>query len=133
MTPTQLSSTPYKFSIINYQFSIILCVFLLLIPPALAAQKVALIIGNSQYKADPLPNPVNDAADMAGMLQKLGFEVILEKDADKNAMVGALRTFHKKLGASDIGLFYYAGHGMQNPRPSAQTGFCLPWKARATP
>jgi formylglycine-generating enzyme required for sulfatase activity len=113
MTPTQLSSTPYKFSIINYQFSIILCVFLLLIPPALAAQKVALIIGNSQYKADPLPNPVNDAADMAGMLQKLGFEVILEKDADKNAMVGALRTFHKKLGASDIGLFYYAGHGMQ--------------------
>jgi hypothetical protein len=56
---------------------------------------------------------VNDAADMAGVLQTLGFEVILEKDADKNAMVGALRTFHKKLGAAEIGLFYYAGHGMQ--------------------
>jgi formylglycine-generating enzyme required for sulfatase activity len=82
-------------------------------PAAAAAGKVALIIGNSKYKADPLPNPVNDAADMAGVLQTLGFEVILEKDADKNAMVGALRTFHKKLGAAEIGLFYYAGHGMQ--------------------
>jgi uncharacterized protein (TIGR02145 family) len=129
MTPPQPPSTLHKypilhsalsilhhaFSIIHYPFSITTCVFLLLTPPhpALAVQKVALIIGNSQYKADPLPNPVNDAADMAGVLKKLGFEVILEKDADKNAMVGALRMFHKKLGAADIGLFYYAGHGMQ--------------------
>jgi uncharacterized protein (TIGR02145 family) len=129
MTPPQPPSTLHKypilhsalsilhhaFSIIHYPFSITTCVFLLLLTPhpTLAAKKVALVIGNSQYKADPLPNPVNDAADMAGVLKKLGFEVILEKDADKNAMVGALRTFHKKLGASDIGLFYYAGHGMQ--------------------
>jgi TRAP-type mannitol/chloroaromatic compound transport system substrate-binding protein len=93
--------------------SIIIFLLMLLPLPSLAAQKVALVIGNSQYKADPLPNPVNDATDMAGVLETLGFEVILEKDADKNAMVGALRTFHKKLGAADIGLFYYAGHGMQ--------------------
>jgi uncharacterized caspase-like protein len=66
------------------------------------------------YKSSPLANPVNDAGDMAKLLKKsLGFEVILETDADKQDMENAMRKFGRKLIGSEIGLFYYAGHGMQ--------------------
>ena len=32
-------------------------------------QRIALVIGNSTYKASPLKNPVNDARDMANSLR----------------------------------------------------------------
>ena len=38
--------------------------------------RVALVIGNSNYKNSPLKNPVNDARDMAVKLRGLGFTVI---------------------------------------------------------
>jgi len=41
-----------------------------------SAQRIALVIGNASYKKMPLPNPVNDARDMAAKLEELGFEVI---------------------------------------------------------
>ena len=44
---------------------------------AASEQRVALVIGNSNYKDSPLLNPVNDARDMAQTLRSLGFEVIL--------------------------------------------------------
>lgn len=83
------------------------------IPEASGADRVALVIGNSRYKSAPLPNPENDAGDMAVVLKQLGFEVILKKDADQRTMQSALRSFSKKLSSAEIGLFYYAGHGMQ--------------------
>src|SRR5690349_12003148 len=40
-------------------------------------KRIALVIGNSAYtKAKALPNPANDAADMAQALKDLGFEVL---------------------------------------------------------
>jgi uncharacterized caspase-like protein len=90
-----------------------LLVFAWLSTPALAATRTALVIGNSNYRTAPLTNPQNDARDMAAVLRKLGFEVIEKIDADERRMKAAINDFSKKLRRSDIGLFYYAGHGMQ--------------------
>jgi len=81
---------------------------------ALAEKRVALVIGNSAYKnAGELPNPKNDATDMAAELNKLGFEVVDGIDLDKAAMDRKIRDFAGKLANADIGLFFYAGHGLQ--------------------
>lgn len=76
-------------------------------------QRLALVIGNSEYRTSPLKNPVRDAHDMAAALQKLGFQVIYEENATRRRMDDAVRAFYSKLRTSETGLFYYAGHGMQ--------------------
>jgi len=75
--------------------------------------RLALVIGNGAYKNSPLKNPTNDARDMAATLSQLGFEVIYRENADKRMMVNAINEFGKKLRSADVGLFYFAGHGMQ--------------------
>jgi formylglycine-generating enzyme required for sulfatase activity len=83
-------------------------------PAATAEKRLALVIGNGKYPSAPLSNPANDAEDMAAVLEKLGFEVILRRDAGRQAMEGAVQAFYRKLqGSRGIGLFYYAGHGLQ--------------------
>jgi uncharacterized caspase-like protein len=77
------------------------------------ANRVALVIGNSDYKNSPLENPVNDAEDMAAVLKKCRFEVIKATDAKRVQMRRAIRAFGKKINSGAIGLFYYAGHGIQ--------------------
>jgi len=76
-------------------------------------KRVALVIGNGAYDTSPLKNPVNDAQDIANTLSSLGFEVIHLENADKRTMVEAMNDFGRKLRAAKVGLFYYAGHGMQ--------------------
>ena len=93
-----------------------LLALLLFSAPAGAAQserKVALVIGNSAYPTAPLKNPVNDATDMAAALKRLGFEVTLLRDATMQQMEGAVREFGLKLRQGGLGLFYFAGHGVQ--------------------
>jgi caspase domain-containing protein len=81
---------------------------------AQAERRVALVIGNSAYKhAGELPNPRNDATDIAGALKALKFEVIEGRDLDRAAMERKLREFARALEGSDVGLFFYAGHGLQ--------------------
>ncbi len=84
--------------------------------PAVAQKRVALVIGNSDYRLIPtLTNPKNDAVLMAATLQRLGFEVVLATDVDVRAMSKVVRKFGKKLraaGKDAVGLFYYAGHGV---------------------
>jgi TPR repeat protein len=81
---------------------------------ALAEKRVALVIGNSSYQnATELRNPKNDAADMAAALRELGFQVISGTDLDKPAMDRLIRNFAGALGGADVGLFFYAGHGLQ--------------------
>jgi hypothetical protein len=77
------------------------------------AVKNALVIGNSAYKTAGLANPVNDATDMADTLKKLGFKVTLKTNATQKAMEESIRAFGKELRKGGIGLFYYAGHGIQ--------------------
>jgi len=98
-------------------FPFALVAVLLLYAAALTAapeKRVALVIGNGKYSSAPLANPVNDATDVAALLKKLGFEVILKRDAGKKAMDQAVKEFYRKLQeGKGVGLFYYAGHGIQ--------------------
>jgi hypothetical protein len=76
--------------------------------------RTALIIGNSDYANAPLRNPVNDAKAMADELEKLGFEVLLYTDVDRVKMREAFRSYGDILLENrGVGLFYYAGHGLQ--------------------
>ena len=77
-------------------------------------KRTALIIGNSNYTDSPLKNPVNDANSIAAELRTLGFDVMLHTDLSQNEMKRKIREFGEKLAANGgVGLFYYAGHGMQ--------------------
>ena len=75
--------------------------------------RTALVIGNSAYNVSPLKNPSNDASDMASALRECGFDVTLIVDASQRKMEMAIKSFGKKLRKGGIGLFYYAGHGIQ--------------------
>src|SRR5215813_4948483 len=87
---------------------------LLLVVPAAAEKRVALVVGNSAYAhANALPNPVNDAGDMAKALAEVGFDVILGLDLSKQAFDGKVREFARALEKADVALFFYAGHGLQ--------------------
>jgi uncharacterized caspase-like protein len=82
--------------------------------PAAAEKRVALVIGNSAYENVPkLANPSNDASDMAAKLKTLGFEVVEGVDLGKRDMEKRIRAFAAALSGADVGLFYYAGHGLQ--------------------
>jgi len=76
-------------------------------------KKIALCIGNAGYPEQPLKNPVNDATDIADRLRALGFECATEVDSTIERMESRLRTFRTELEHADIGLFFFAGHGMQ--------------------
>lgn len=79
-----------------------------------AEKRVALVIGNSAYPSASLKNPVNDAADMAALLKQKDFLVTLLTDANKRDMEEAIRSFNRKLiGKNTVGLFYFAGHGIE--------------------
>ena len=78
-----------------------------------AQQRTALVVGNSDYRVSPLQNPVHDSRDVADVLRKLGFTVIHIENAGQRVMETAIRKFGKLLRNGGVGLFYYAGHGMQ--------------------
>ena len=78
------------------------------------AGRHALVIGNSDYEAaGKLANPVNDADAMERSLKSLGFEVIALKNAGQREMERAITKFGRKLRKGGIGIFFYAGHGIQ--------------------
>lgn len=84
------------------------------IGPMSSEQRLALVIGNAGYKSSPLINPTNDARAMAIKLQQLGFTVIKRENASMEEMMAAVRDFGNQLKNGGIGLFYYAGHGVQS-------------------
>jgi len=79
-----------------------------------AADRVALVIGNGAYKhARKLPNPTRDAASVAALLKKSGFEVINVRDANIEAMYEGLERFKRASKNARVGLLYFAGHGFE--------------------
>lgn len=93
-----------------------LLIFILIYPSSLIAateQRIALVIGNSAYSSGPLKNPVNDATDMAAALKRAGFKVTLKRNANLQEMVETIEAFGNSLKRGGVGLFYYAGHGVQ--------------------
>jgi hypothetical protein len=74
----------------------------------------ALVIGNADYtNTTPLNNPVNDAADISAKLTACGFTVVTKTNCTNEEMERALEEFKNDLEDNDVGLFFFAGHGMQ--------------------
>ncbi len=78
-----------------------------------AERRVALVVGNASYKTSPLLNPVNDSRAMAKALRGLGFEVIERQNLSREGFSSVIREFGDKLRGATVGLFYFAGHGLQ--------------------
>src|ERR1700674_2924996 len=84
------------------------------IVPSQAEKRVALVIGNGAYvHAQRLPNPRNDAEDVAAALRRGGFETIVGTDLDKAGMDDATGRFARAARSADVAVFYYSGHAMQ--------------------
>jgi len=97
-------------------FKHLLCITaVVIISCSLHAQprQTALIIGNSKYSSSPLKNPANDAADMSIVLRDLGYNVISAYDCERHTMRDVIRRFYNEIQKGGVGLFYYAGHGLQ--------------------
>lgn len=97
----------------------IFTILLFFIATILYAQekRIAIVIGNSNYSANTgyLPNPVNDANKIASALKECKFELFDNKivqNASKKAMRDALTRFAQTAKNYDIGLIFYAGHGI---------------------
>src|SRR5262245_39421652 len=81
---------------------------------ALGAARVALIIGNGAYqKVETLPNPPNDAADIAASFSRLGFSVRTLTDARFEDMRRSLIEFGREAREADMAVVFFAGHGME--------------------
>jgi formylglycine-generating enzyme required for sulfatase activity len=80
------------------------------------SRRVALVIGNGEYgnASEPIrANAPRDAASISDALRARGFEVIARTNATPQQMRDAIGEFQRRLQTGAIGLFYFAGHGMQ--------------------
>ncbi|MEO0822965.1 MAG: caspase family protein [Pseudomonadota bacterium] len=95
----------------------ILALLLAFVQPAQAERRLALVIGNGAYDSlGDLANPAADARLMSDALESIGFEVTVLRDADEAAMKRGIVRFGRSLraaGEDAVGLFYFAGHGVQ--------------------
>src|SRR5882672_4296318 len=98
-------------------FQLLALTCLVLCGPAHADRRVALVVGNSDYlNVPPLANPVNDAGLMVDTLRALGFAIVggaPQLNLDESRFRQVVRDFGAQLRGADVGLFYYAGHGVQ--------------------
>lgn len=104
-----------KFILMRITFISLLLLVLFISNPSYSAaeRRIALVIGNGSYDFGRLKNSVNDANDIAATLKKLGFSVILKNEAGHKEMESAIKELGKQLKKDDVGLFFYAGHGVQ--------------------
>jgi len=76
-------------------------------------KRIALVIGNSNYQhLSKLKNPLNDAKAMKEALEVRGFEVIYKENATKREMKKLVKAFGYKLSRGGVGLYFFAGHGI---------------------
>ncbi|MEM7697134.1 MAG: caspase family protein, partial [Verrucomicrobiota bacterium] len=88
---------------------------------------IALVIGNDDYRFGvPLNNAVNDAESIAAVLKDCGFEVLLHRNLGIDGFYGALDEFKTRARSAEVGLIYYAGHGVEVD----QKNYLLPIDAR---
>ena len=94
--------------------AVMACAALLWAAAAGAETRLALVIGNDRYATLPdLNNAGRDARKVAEKLAELGFETTLERNITRRALHRELARFEAELGRSDVGVVYYAGHGIQ--------------------
>ncbi len=83
-------------------------------PNSANEKRLALVIGNASYEfGGQLANPENDARAIAEALRKTGFEVMEYTNLSQKAIKKVIDEFGEKLQSYDVGLFFYAGHGVQ--------------------
>jgi hypothetical protein len=88
--------------------------FLMLASPALAAKRIALVIGNNDYRnVLKLQKAVNDARTMGDALRQLGFSVMVAENQTRQAFSQTLLAFDQQIEAGDTAFFFYAGHGFE--------------------
>lgn len=75
--------------------------------------RMALVIGNSAYRAAPLRNAVNDANAVAEVLRATGFQTTVRLNASREEMVEALRSFVRGGNRNAVKMLFFAGHGLQ--------------------
>ena len=81
--------------------------------PQRELKKVALVIGNKDYKDAPLRNPVNDAEDLGLVLRRLGFSVIIKTNVNPEEFEDAINQFSREIADAHVAVFYFSGHGCQ--------------------
>ena len=95
---------------------VLLCILTLVSANLPAAERIALVIGNGDYKhVSALKNPPKDVRLISNSLIDIGFNVTTLIDANVDEMESAVKKFKDKLndsGKDTIGLFYFAGHGI---------------------
>ena len=97
-------------------FAILVCVLLARAGAAPSEKRLALVIGNASYKAQPLVTAVNDAALISQTLQLAGFDVTGARDLDQSLLREAVRNFANKVanaGAGAVVFVYFAGYAVQ--------------------
>lgn len=79
------------------------------------SRRIALVVGNSNYKNAPLlPNPERDAEMVADALKRTGFaQVTLQTNLGREALLGSLKSFSRAAQSADWAVVYFAGHGME--------------------
>ena len=88
--------------------------YLVIAQPARAEKRVALVIGNNDYKNVPkLQKAVNDARTMGDTLKQLGFTVMVAENQTRQAFSESLLAFDNAVGPGDTAFFFYAGHGFE--------------------
>src|SRR5690349_25068480 len=100
----------------NWKNAAALCIAaagIMLAAPAYAAKRVALVIGNNDYKFVPkLQKAVNDARTMGDTLKQLGFTVMVAENQSRQAFSQTLLAFDKAVEPGGPALFFHAGHGL---------------------
>jgi len=87
---------------------------------SLAADRFALVIGNSKYPdADaPLKEPINDARDVADELKRDGFSVDVGENLTGDGMRRAFERLYSKIKPGSVALIFFSGFGVQAARQS---------------
>src|ERR1700754_4243987 len=87
---------------------------LALAAPAYAEKRVALVVGNNDYRNVPkLQKAVNDTRSMGDTLKQLGFTVMVAENQNRQAFSQTLLAFDRSVEAGDTAFFFYAGHGFE--------------------
>lgn len=75
--------------------------------------KLALVIGNADYKVKPLRNAVNDARSVAKAMRDVGYSLIVRENASQAGMIDAMKEFWLRGRRSEARVMYFSGHGVQ--------------------
>lgn len=75
---------------------------------------LAFVLGVNNYvRTNKLTNAVYDAQAISTELKILGFYVIESYNIDRQEFINQFEKFRNKLGNFNVGLFYFAGHGVE--------------------